>query len=113
MKSPYPALLGAPSSPLHPLYNPKLAFLRLESLVSRHLTQACIKFRPHVPAPASLGHLLANTKTTQVSHERYHDHVSLKAKPSFAFDETGYPSDERLSLGIEAILAPVECFKDS
>lgn len=76
----------------------------------RHLTQACVKFCPHVPAPASLDRLLFNSKTTQVSHERYHDHVSLKAKPSFAFDETGYLDDERLFLGIEAIIASMECF---
>ncbi|KAG2012401.1 hypothetical protein GB937_007232 [Aspergillus fischeri] len=49
----------------------------------------------------------------QKPDERYNDHVSLGAKPSFAFDEPGDSKDERLFFGIEAILASVECLNDA
>jgi hypothetical protein len=78
-------------------------------LLSRHLTQACIIFCPHVPAPSFLQRLLANSKITQGPHKGYNDDVSFRAKPSFAFDEPAYLINERLFLGIKAILAPVQC----
>ncbi|PKX99072.1 uncharacterized protein P174DRAFT_468447 [Aspergillus novofumigatus IBT 16806] len=114
MMSPISCLARCPSSPLHPLYNPHVSHLsRLGLLESGHLTQACIKLRPHVPAPGALHRLLANSTITQVSHEGYNDYVSLGAKPSFIFNETGYIDDERLFFEIEANLASVERFNDA